>query len=196
MTPVIVMLLVCAMLVSCSNNVAGPYYMDILQFGNCLSEEVGDVGDDIVVNGSARHYRGFKHFLFSGDITVKNGLGTQGASALTSYIAKWDPVSGWKENFVVLRIGESCRAVETYVPPFKDLIWKYYPGVPIRCPISDGTYSVYNISSHYDTFTFFPAAFYGRFRCNTLWRSLKTHSKKPIACVRWIVETTEKVVTG
>ncbi|XP_034239500.1 uncharacterized protein LOC117644283 [Thrips palmi] len=137
MTWTVVMLFSSLTLVSSSNNVAGPYYLDILEFGNCPPDEVGEVGDDLIVDGAARHHRGLKHMLFSGNLTVKNGLVTPGISELTSYIGRWDPVSGWKDNFLVLRIGETCQAIRKYAPPFKDLIHKAFPGIPIRCPVGD-----------------------------------------------------------
>lgn len=49
--------------------------------------------------------------------------------------AKWDSVSGWREHFLVMPLGEFCFALEEVALDIVVLIRKYVPGFPKKCPI-------------------------------------------------------------
>ncbi|XP_034253525.1 uncharacterized protein LOC117652598 [Thrips palmi] len=189
--------LVISAFVRVSSKYAGPYSLNILEVGLCPKEEVGDIGRDMEIHTIRHHQRGFRYPLISGNFTVRNGAGMPGKSALTFQIAKWDTVSGWRSNFMVLRIGETCRAFNMYGGSYKAYLLKHFPFYPLKCPIYDGAYPFYNVSSHHDSIPNFPNLPYGRFRMHGLGHHLQTPAHNaPNGCTRWVIEIVEKVSSG
>ncbi|XP_034246544.1 uncharacterized protein LOC117648250 isoform X2 [Thrips palmi] len=172
---------------------AGPYYLTVVSGGLCSKEEVGITGDDIVLPLRFHHRRGCKDSLVTGNMTLKNGIGMPGNTSLLFLFAKWDSVSGWRENYFQVNLGELCYIMATYVVAFKDLIRKHSPAIPYKCPIRDNTYPFNEVPTRFDTHPGFPALPYGRFRVRQMAYNLRTRSKTPRGCLRWVLDISEKV---
>ncbi|XP_034230441.1 uncharacterized protein LOC117639159 [Thrips palmi] len=175
----------------------GPYTIDILDVGACPKEEVGEFGNDFEVHTIRQHQRSVRDPFISGNLTVRNGAGMPGTNSLTFKVAKWDTVSGWRSNFMVLKMGELCRAYNLHGGAYKSYFLKHLPTWPVKCPIYDGTYPICNLSAHHDTVASFPSLPYGRFRLHAMGYYLQQPSHKaPRACSRWVLEIVEKVSSG
>ncbi|XP_034237471.1 uncharacterized protein LOC117642944 [Thrips palmi] len=193
LTKSIGLVLVSLVLVS-SKYAQGPYVLTIHEIGLCPREEIGETGDDLQLDGRIHHQRGAKSPAFSGNATLLNNPVTVGNSMITTYVAKWDTVSGWRKNFAILRFGEACQGLKTYLKTYyKEFIESHAPGFPLECPIKEGTYRVNNVSLRYDGPALFPVMPYGRFRLDGVMHYMNTASKKIRGCGRFVVETTERL---
>ncbi|KAJ1523219.1 hypothetical protein ONE63_001105 [Megalurothrips usitatus] len=174
----------------------GPYLLELLEIGRCPANEVGHVGDDITVDAKLYHNRSMgSGTVYSGVATVKNNSFARGATTMKVDLAKWDPVSGWREHFLVMPAGESCFVMEDLATDlfklFREIVVEEFPK---KCPIPDGAYHVNNAFMNLGQFNHFPALPYGRFRGHVLGYHLRTPSvKTPRLCIRVVLNVHPKV---
>ncbi|XP_034242433.1 uncharacterized protein LOC117645967 [Thrips palmi] len=176
---------------------AGPYKITVRSLGSCPISEF-DADDDLIIQGVLHSNRSSKeHQLFNGYGTVKHNVLVRGESMVKFDIAKWDTVSGWRENFWAVALPDFCFLVDDIGKELMEVLAKHIDGYPRKCPIPNRTYNITNTPSRIGQLRRFPVLPYGRFRAYVIGAySKRPEVKKPRFCIKLIVDLTEKFVTA
>ena len=49
--------------------------------------------------------------------------------------SKWDSVSGWREHFLVMPVGDACFLADVVGKDVTNIVAKTVPGFPNKCPL-------------------------------------------------------------
>ncbi|XP_034238463.1 uncharacterized protein LOC117643600 isoform X2 [Thrips palmi] len=135
-----------------------------------------------------RHNHSRKIPVLEFNSTFHNGMFLRGESKITVDCAKWDPVSGWREHFLVLPLGELCFVFDEILA---DIIHDISSNgqIPTKCPIADGVYKGGTTPAELLPMRHFPLLPYGRYKA--IARFLHNKPRAPTGirgCVRAVVD--------
>ncbi|XP_034253880.1 uncharacterized protein LOC117652833 [Thrips palmi] len=112
----------------------------------------------------------------------------QSAFAMALDIARWDTVSGWRDHFLMMALGDLCFVYEEIVTDIIRVIAEATQA-PTKCPIADGTYRGGNAPARISPLRHFPSLPYGRYRVYTLYLFPKPlKGPKVRGCMRIIAD--------
>ncbi|KAK3914758.1 Type III secretion ATP synthase HrcN [Frankliniella fusca] len=111
---------------------------------------------------------------------------------MTLDIARWDTVSGWRNHFLVMTLGELCFVYEDVVADIVKYIAEI-AGITTKCPLLDGTYGGENGVVQLAPLRHFPSLPYGRYKVHILVGYMKPSRQKELrACLKVIADVVPK----
>ncbi|XP_034245679.1 uncharacterized protein LOC117647820 [Thrips palmi] len=169
---------------------AGPYVAIVRELGFCPE---CDNDEDFKIEGALRSNRSSKaNLFFNGNVTVKNDIFSPGATTVTIDVAKWDTVSGWREHFLVMPIGDLCSAMQDIGKDLVEVVVKHVKGFPPKCPVPNTIYNVTNTPARIGQLRHFPVLPYGRFRAHVLnFHAKRPGVKRPRGCTKIIADVSQ-----
>ncbi|KAJ1519570.1 hypothetical protein ONE63_004845 [Megalurothrips usitatus] len=145
--------------------------------------------EDVCIDAVVRHNHTLRVPVIDANVTLARGVFVRGESTMTLDIARWNSVSGWREHFLVMALGELCFVYEDIVADIMKVLAEA-SGVSTRCPIREGRYSGSNARAQLAPLRHFPSLPYGRYRVHTIISGLR--SKRRRACMRVIADVVPK----
>ncbi|KAJ1519569.1 hypothetical protein ONE63_004844 [Megalurothrips usitatus] len=157
----------------------------------CPKEEVGGLErSDLTMVTTSRYNHSIRSQVLDVNMTISNRIYHRGESTMKLDIARWNSVSGWREHFLVMALGELCFVYDEVAT---DVIATFAEsGFPAKCPVADGPFAARNVPVQMPPLRHFPALPYGRYRVYIMFN----HNKGKRAmrgCLKGVADVTQNL---